>query len=80
MKNLLENVNETMETSTNSFLVELEFNDGVLGGNPKHPDVFRMHIESMVHDWEWLCKYHPMVARELQDYKAHKYMNTGEEE
>ena len=38
------------------------------------------HIESMVHDWEWLCKYHPMVARELQDYKAHKYMNTGEEE
>jgi hypothetical protein len=40
----------------------------------------RRHIESMVHDWEWLCKHHPMVARELQDYKADKYMNTGEEE
>ena len=46
MKNLLENVDETLAASSNSFLVELEFNDGVLGGNPKHPDVFRMHIES----------------------------------
>ena len=46
MKNLLENVDETLVASSNSFLVELEFNDGVLGGNPKHPDVFRMHIES----------------------------------
>jgi len=37
-------------------------------------------IESLVHDWEWLCKYHPMVARELQDYKAQKLTETGEEE
>ena len=43
-------------------------------------ETIRNMIESWVHDWKWLCKHHPMVARELQDYKAHKYMNRGEEE
>lgn len=32
--------------TTNTYFVEIEFIDGILGGNPKNPMVFRTHIES----------------------------------
>lgn len=43
---LTQNITSSLQESTNSFLVELKFNDWISGGNPKNSNVFRMHIES----------------------------------
>ena len=44
--NLLDLVERAMHEGTNTFFVELKFEDSILGGNPTHPTVFRTHMES----------------------------------
>ena len=46
MKDLLENMQDELQKSTNNFFVEVEFVDSILGGNPVNPTVFRTHIEA----------------------------------
>ena len=46
MKDLTANVEKRLKETTNTYLVELEFHDSILGGNPKNPTVFRTHTES----------------------------------
>lgn len=45
-KDLTDSVTDKLGETTNTYFVELEFLDGILGGNPKNPTVFRTHIES----------------------------------
>ena len=43
---LTQQVNASIDASTNTFFVEIKFLDSILGGNPKSPEVFRNHIEA----------------------------------
>ena len=43
---LTSQVNASLDASTNTFFVEIQFLDSILGGNPKSPEVFRSHIEA----------------------------------
>ena len=43
---LTQQVSTSLDESTNTFLVEIQFLDSILGGNPKNPEVFRTHIEA----------------------------------
>ena len=45
-KDLLGNMEQSLADGSNTFFVEVEFVDSILGGNPMNPTVFRTHIES----------------------------------
>tara|TARA_Y100001970_G_scaffold181946_1_gene221426 strand:+ start:7305 stop:8153 length:849 start_codon:yes stop_codon:yes gene_type:complete len=48
MKDLLNTASQQLKDTTQTYFVEIKFRDGVLGGNPKNPEVFRTHIESQL--------------------------------